>query len=304
MIGQAVFQSMLLFERGCASSLVLFLISVFLWTGCFVAWIRSLTHFRFNPYTWLDCKFFYFLFYLSSQTSSCLLAVMCIEKFFALYFPLRSRSICTVATAKKVTFSVTFVIAGINMQHFFIWEAYTSTKGAKSCVMVNIPDNYPIINSKLRQTLYSFAPFTIMVLTNGAIIFKFMRASCARDHGGTESTNQALSKSANRGTAMLITVSLAFLILTGPVAVTYNITTDPGPILRAVVVLLRYVNHSINAVLYCVVGSKFRNELMKTFPFNLCCKATNNHHSGSKNVGSLVLSSAITSEISVTVNPD
>ena len=295
---------MLVFATWCASSLVSFLISVFLWTGCLVAWFRNLTHFRFNPYTWFDCKFLYFFFYLSSQTSSCLLAVMCIEKYFALYFPLRSRSICTVATAKKVTFSVTFVIAGINMQHFFIWEAYTSPKGAKTCIMVNIPDNYPIINSKLRQTLYSFAPFTIMVLTNGAIIFKFMRASCTRDQGGTESTNQALSRSANRGTAMLITVSLAFLILTGPVAVTYNITTNPGPILRAVVVLLRYVNHSINAVFYCMVGSKFRNELMKTFPFRLCCKTTNILHSGSKSVGSLVLNSAITSEITVTGSPE
>ena len=274
-----------------------FLISVLLWTGCFVAWFRSLTNSRLNLYTLLDCKLLYFFFYVSSQTSSCLLAVMCIEKFFASYFPLKTRSICTVAMAKRVTFSVSFIIAGINIQHFFIWESFISSTGAKGCKMVNVPENYRIIDSKIRQILYSFAPFTIMVLTNGAIIYKFMRASWARDQSGTESTNQALSKSANKGTAMLITVSLAFLILTGPVAVTFNITTDPGPILRAIVVLLRYVNHSINAVLYCIVGSKFRIELMKTFPFRLCCKTTNNPRGGSKTVGSLVLNSTFTSEI-------
>ena len=111
-----------------------------------------------------------------------------------------------------------------------------------------------------------------MVLTNGAIIFKFMRALCARDQGGTQATNQALSKSANRGTAMLITVSLAFLILTGPVAVSYIITINPDPIQKAVTVLVRYINHSINAVLYCMSGSRFRKELTNTYPFRLCRK--------------------------------
>ena len=124
-----------------------------------------------------------------------------------------------------------------------------------------------------------------MVLTNGAIIYKFIQASCAHDQSGTESTNQALGKSASRGTVMLITVSLAFLILTGPVAVTYFITLGPDLLLRAVIVPMRYINHSINAVLYCVSGSRFRNELMKTFPFHLCRNKT----ARSQTVSSMVL---------------
>ena len=54
-----------------------------------------------------------------------------------------------------------------------------------------------------------------------------MMASC--NQGGTESTNQALSKSANKGTTMLVTVSMAFLILTGPVAVTFAVTLETRP---------------------------------------------------------------------------
>ena len=145
--------------------------------------------------------------------------------------------------------------------------------GFKLCTFVSKFDSYALIY-KIENTLYSLAPFTIMFLTNGAIIYKFMRASYARDQGGTESTNQALGKSTNKGTAMLIIVSVAFLILTGPVAVTYFITLGPDLILRAVIVLLRYINHSINAVFYCVSGSRFRNELMKTFPFRSCRNKT------------------------------
>ena len=168
---------------------------------------------------------------------------------------------------------------------------------------LNFSQYYAFINFKIESALYSFAPFTIMVLTNGAIIYKFMRASCVRDQGGTESTNQALSKSANRGTAILITVSVTFLILTTPVSyVLLTINMKMDPVLNMVFVLMRYTNNSINAVLYCISGSRFRNELMKTFPFRLC-RTTTQLRSGSQSVSSLtgnVTSATVTSHVSVT----
>ena len=46
--------------------------------------------------------------------SSMLVTVMSIEKFFALYFPLKAKSYCTVGTAKWVTSILALVIAGLN----------------------------------------------------------------------------------------------------------------------------------------------------------------------------------------------
>ena len=197
---------------------------------------------------------------------------MCTEKFFALYFPLKTRAICTVTIAKRVTFIVSLILAGFHIKSFF-FKALRSPNGYADCYLVNVPENYPRIFKKIQSTLYSFAPLTIMVLTNGAIIYKFMRASCARHQGGTESTNQALSKSANKGTAMLITVSLAFLILTAPIAF-YDLNIRELHIIMVdVFVLMRYINNNINAVLYCISGSRFTDELMETFPFRLWRKA-------------------------------
>ena len=275
-----------------------------LWSGCFAASVLNISR-RFNPFTWFNCKVMYFLALFSSQWSSCLLAVMCIEKFFALYFPLKARSICTVTMVKRVTFVATLILVAANIQHLFIWEADVLPNGVKYC-LANVSEPCFSIIVRINYTLYSLAPFTIMVLTKEAIIYKFMRASCVRNQGGTESTNQALSKSANRGTAMLITVSLAFLILTGPVAVTYVIVTviiDPVP--DAVITTMRYANNSINAVLYCVSGSRFRNELMKTFPFRLCRTSTHLRR-GSQSVSSLTgksTSATVTSNVSVTASP-
>ena len=225
---------------------------------------------------------------------------MCIEKFFALYFPLKTRSICTVSMAKRVSFVVSFILAAYHIQGFFIIKANVLPNGNKFCIVDNVSEYYIFIYLKIESVLYSYGPFSIMVLTNGAIIYKFMQASCARDQGGTESTNQALSKSANKGTAMLITVSLTFLILTGPISLFYlNIQIDPVP--NRVFLIMRYTNNSINAVLYCVSGSRFRNELMKTFPFRLCRNNTN-LHGGSQSVSSLTGNSTnatVTSNVSV-----
>ena len=282
------------------------LITVVLWSGCFAGWLGFISDRKINPYTWLDCKLMYFLLLFSVQWSSCLLAVMCIEKFFALYFPLKTRSICTVAMAKKVTFGLTLILEAINLQNFFIWEADVLPNGFKCCKLVNVPDNYVEIYIQIDYTLYSYGPFTVMLLANGAIIYKFMRASCASNQGGTESTNQALSKSAKKGTAMLITVSIMFIILTGPIAAIDNsVQVTVHAVIWAIVVLLRFTNNSINAVLYCVSGTRFRNELMKTFPFRLCKKNTN-LRSGSQSVSSLTgntTRATFTSNGSVTASP-
>ena len=115
------------------------------------------------------------------------------------------------------------------------------------------------------SALYSFGPFILMFMTNFAIVLKFMRAKCKRN--STKSTSQALSKAATRGTAMVITVSITFLILTAPTAVhmalPHVIQLPNNPFYHVFMNFTQYLNHSINGVLYCIVGSRFRNEFLK-----------------------------------------
>ena len=191
---------------------------------------------------------------------------MSIEKFFALYFPLKTRSICTVKTAKWVSFISFIIYAGYNCYAFFVHGKIKYGDGY-ICVPVGISSQDNNIIQKVRAAVYSFGPFAIMGLTNIAIIYKFMGAKFQNGGVGstsTESTNQALSKSATRGTAMLITVSVAFILLTSPIVVFAAVPYDNRqyPIVFSCFVLLRYVNHSINGVLYCITGSTFRQELI------------------------------------------
>ena len=109
-----------------------------------------------------------------------------------------------------------------------------------------------------------------MFITNFAIAFKLMTAKCkSKPNNSTESTNQSLVKSATRGTAMVVTVSVTFLILTAPAGVSDalypRIVIWTIPEYRVFMNLTTYLNHSINGILYCIVGSRFRTELLKLF---------------------------------------
>ena len=238
----------------------------YLWSGAFVWWVAYLTHWRVNPEVWGDCKLDYFLYYFCAHYSSALLVIMSLEKFVALYFPIKAKQICTVRTAKIVCSVSALIFAGFDSQFFFIIDAYTDDDGYDTCKYKN--ENYELIFNRIDSTLYSFGPFAIMIIANSAIIYKFMKAKLKQKKqvgiATTQATNQALSKTATKGTVMLVTVSFGFVILTGPISVAYAITRTPHPMVDAVTVILDYLNHSINAVLYCASGSRFRTELLKT----------------------------------------
>ena len=246
--------------------------AVVLWSGCFVTWIDILTRGQVNPYIWTDCKLGCFLLYFGRQYSSMLLVLMSVEKCFAVYFPLKSQTVCTIKTAKWATGVVGVILAGCNLQWFVVVE-YGIDEWSGDYVCIWNEHFYPALDI-VESVFYSFGPFFLMSLTNFAIVFRFMVAKCKRT--STESTNQALAKSATRGTAMVVTVSVTFLILTAPTAVNmmHSFLTQPAknPLYRAFMNLTQYLNHSINGVLYIIVGSRFRKELANLFNRKERCK--------------------------------
>ena len=103
--------------------MVAFSFVVVLWSGCLGAWLRHLTRREVDVRMWTDCKLYYFMFYFGRHYSSMLLVLMSLEKCFAVYFPLKSKSVCTVKTAKWATGIVGVSLAGYNTVHFFLRES-------------------------------------------------------------------------------------------------------------------------------------------------------------------------------------
>ena len=168
-----------------------------------------------------------------------------------------------------MTIIAIILLAAFDSQFFFIIRAHKY-----SCRFIRVSERYTMTLNRIDAVIYSLGPFAIIGLLNVAIIYKFVKAKLESEYSSsTESTKQALSKTAMRSTAILITVSITFILLTGPANLTFSITSYPHPIVSLVIYLCACTNHSINAVLYCIVGSRFRQEVTKT----LRCRRANNH---------------------------
>ena len=148
----------------------------------------QLTRGQVDPRIWTDCKLFYFLFYFGRHYSSMLLVLMSLEKCFAVYFPFKSKTICTVKTAKWATGIVGVTLAGFNSLQFVDSESrFIQSDGYYDCFFTfdeKISDILYLIDS----TLYSFGPFILMFTTNFAIVFKFLKAKFTKSNS-SESTS-------------------------------------------------------------------------------------------------------------------
>ena len=234
-----------------------------LWTGYFPAWIGYITRGKINAYGWTDCKLVYFCWYFFRNYSSALLVMMSVEKCIALYFPFKTRNICTVKTAKRASAIAFVVFFVLNIFWFLVVKQHRAGLGY-FCDYEDYFVKYVLLHSLIDSIIYSLGPFFIMGLTNIAIIHKLVKAKLVSKHGRTESMNQALSNATMRGTAILITVTMTFIILTGPANIISAITLDIHPLLSPFLYISVALNHSINGLLYTIVGSKFRKELIDT----------------------------------------
>ena len=232
-----------------------------LWSGAFVGWIRYLGSVHLSQ--WTECKLTFFLFYFFRHYSSSLLVVMSLEKLFALYYPFKSKTVCTVKTAKWATGILAVIFTIYDVQSIILYK-FVKAKGDINCFFIN--KNHMNILRRIDSILYSFGPFTIMLLVTCAIVAKFMKAKYGNIfQNSTESTSQALNKYATKGTAMVVTVSVTFIILTAPVSIDQVTGRNLMPYSLSFVFMtsMLYLNHSINGVLYCIVGTKFREEMIK-----------------------------------------
>ena len=215
-----------------------------------------------NP---LQNKLFYLMFYFGRQYSSLLLILMSLEKCLSVYFPLKSKAVCTVNTAIKVSVITGIILAGYNSIHFLAMEyRFLPWHGRHICPYMVSFKVFEFLK-KVDNVLFLFGPFILLSVFNVAIVFKFMRAKYKNN--STEHNNESLTKSATRGTAMVVTVSVAFLILTAPTAafqaIPQAVKLGNNPLYSMLKDLGQFLSHSINFVLYTAVESRFRKEFLK-----------------------------------------
>lgn len=231
------------------------------------------------------CKILNFLTYFSFQYSAWLLVAMTTERFIAIHFPLKAIECATVSRAKKVSAALLVIFILINC-HFF----WTVTISGQFCSPApGYVDFHDAAMPWIDATLYSFAPFLILLTLNVVIIRDNKRATQFRKTVRRKSYTVESEKNMEKRhfhhklTIMLLSVTFTFLVTSAPKVVLFSIrynyfdfsSSFPIDFERLALYLLVsritdlfiHMNHATNFLLYCITGQRFRKELRK---FCLC----------------------------------
>lgn len=216
------------------------------------------------------CKVMFFFGTFFMHYANWILVAMTIERFLAIWLPLRVSELCTRKRAIIVMILLAVPLLGLNL-HFFwstheVWDDYY----AWDC---QFRSEFEYFMTKLWYWIdgaaYSLIPFIILVVFNFLII-----VGIHRGHRGVVSKidkTQMTEKMRQQQqiTIMLVTVSAVFVLLTMPNCVFFifqnywDYTSTMHDYARyflfyQLVFVLSDFNHAINFYLYFLSGRKFR----------------------------------------------
>lgn len=218
------------------------------------------------------CKSSVLLTYWTTQFSSWLLVLISFERCLGIIFPHINKLFCTRGKAKVSIFMLAVVTTAMNGHIPFLMTHITTPNGMYTYCECDLGYSYfcHTVWRWLDLTYYSFLPFVLILSLNTVILNHVIRAAvhrrrnlhCIRENQRTSST-----------VAILLTLSFSFLILTSPISIYvlvepyYLHITEPlfwakMNLISSICILMSALNNSINFILYCLSGSKFRRELV------------------------------------------
>ena len=233
--------------------------------GLIPNWFRDMKIVNLFPPQNVVCRLKLYSKYVLADFPVWILVLMTIERFISVYSPLGVRNICT---RRRVRFSVFVVVLAVLVINVPVLILFGGSKNGCFLIYPKLASTvWPLVD----LTVYCLLPFLIMLTSNSAIIYLVgsRRREFIQDRVGN---NLAAM------TATLIVVCIVFIVLTLPFVVysvlvkVYMHTKIPPwfNIFHIVASILRYVNNSVNFLLYSLSGKPFRRELYNMF----CCKSS------------------------------
>ncbi|CAG5118433.1 unnamed protein product [Candidula unifasciata] len=276
-----------------------------LYNGLLRIWLVELIGFDYQGAGNWICKITVAFGYVSSDLSVWLIIAVTVERYIVVCFPFQASSMCNVSRARKVIVGLFLLMLVLNVH--FLWTAeiieeheQIMCRGGEHFRQL-VEEIWPWVDT----LIYSFLPFLTITILNVFIIREVAGAHSNRARlaasesetscippGGTNASGGPAARRGNtcegtRLTALLLTVSFTFLLLTLPnnialiVSRFWNQKYDKKEdqmtfqerklavhgmakfkLLMTIAELLMYTNHSINFFLYCATGNKFRQQVL------------------------------------------
>lgn len=235
-----------------------------------------------------SCRFQRFFVYVSLDTSAWILAAISIERFLAVCMPHKHKLLKSTSRAWKVVIGIIIFQVAFNSHVFFNYGSQTVTKDNVTTTFAcgyssdAAREYLTVYHSWISMAVYCFIPFCTMLILNIFIIAKMRLMQAALKSRCSASTTSRRSQANTLSmTRMLLCVTFYFILVTTP-AFIFAIfqewlfkNTEITPekygqieVVDAVLTILLYLNHSINFLLYCVSGRRFRRELITMLKCN------------------------------------
>ncbi|KAK6180005.1 hypothetical protein SNE40_012230 [Patella caerulea] len=247
-----------------------------LYISAFKTWIRILTGFELLHVSNAACKGIMFLVYFCNHFSAWIIVAVTIERFLAVWFPLKAGTMCSVSRAKFGTFVIASVFILVNSHLFWTAELVSTTSSMSSDHLMCIGYVYKTFVCKvfawINLMLYTFLPFIVLLIFNILIIINLLKhrqvltSTMTKDDQQTRNNHRKLA-------ITLLTISFVWIITTMPF--TCHALLKPKSqsyhdiavnfLTKFICYCLFYTNHSINFCLYCITGQRFRHEMKKLF---------------------------------------
>ena len=241
--------------------------------GLWPNWMRDAFGLHLYPRTDAACRIQTYLKYVLPDCAVWVLVIMTVERLVGVWWPHRVHYIFTKPRIWASVAVMTAAMAAVNIPSLWIRTRNNITD----------TDRYPCRDTDKESllyrswpwvdlTIYSILPFVIMITCNTIIcrtVFYRRRAMARR-----ASISNDCHHNVHTMTMTLLTVTFVFLCLTAPYvcyAVSLSVVRRKfGRVVHVglfhiIASFLRYINNSVNFLLYCMSGNTFRSELSRLF---------------------------------------
>lgn len=215
----------------------------------------------------IGCKIFFWYFRTGKMTSSWFVVYLCLERFTAIQFPFRVKTIFSKRNCFLGIAMVYVVIGGFNAG----WTYCSKVKNGMcypDLIDKTNPGEVTLYRNMLTagSSLYSLIPLIILVTVTPVIIISLVRSSNRR-RGLTNARGKDMDLM--RATTMLVAVMVTYVLFVIPITTLHNIAfyigvnafghnTKKFLIFRDVAQILEQLNYTINFFLYVCSSRHFR----------------------------------------------
>ena len=220
------------------------------------------------------CLISTYLYYTMGIISSWILVSISLERYIAVFYPLKINILCTMRRTYMTTlFLVMF--ASVSSLPILFTCSISFENGRPICRFIGTNAIYDTVCFFVLTLLYNALPFALICFLNALVVKEIKARPRFRLNFLGQTGIQSNSVNQTLLLPMMVSVCVFFAVMSFP-AMTHMFIRMicrllghgqciPGNGLSVIPFLFEYLNHSMNFFLYCLTGSAFRNTFLCLF---------------------------------------